>query len=266
MKAAFFDIDGTLTSEKNGLVPESVYESIQIARQNGNKMYLCSGRCRCHIGKPFLDLHMDGMICGCGTQIILTDQGEIFHRVLNEKEIGALRDAGRQAGIDILYESADRIGFDPYHPLQSSRSMKLAEVLNKDFGCFLSDPEENGFACDKACVFVKERDKAMQLLDHLSMYMTAIDRGEGLYELVPKGISKATGIRTVLEHDHLPVRDAYAFGDSNNDAEMLQFVGHAIVMGNANPEQLKQLAEYVAPKASENGISIALSHLGFTDS
>lgn len=263
MKAAFFDIDGTLTSEKTGKVPDSVYESVRLARANGNRMYLCSGRCLCHIGKPFQDLHMDGMICGCGTQVILAEAGEIFHRVLNEREVEILHDIGKQAGFDVLYESSDKIGFDPNSLLQTTRSRRLADILQKDFGNIIADPEKSGFSCDKVCLFTGGSEKAGHAMNAVSSFMTIIDRGDGLYELVPKGISKATGIRTVLNYEHFTVQEAYGFGDSNNDEEMLRYVGHAIVMGNAYPEKLKELAEYVAPKASENGISVALTHLGF---
>lgn len=265
MKIAFFDIDGTLTSEKNGTVPESVYESIYIARSNGNKMFLCSGRCRCHIGQPFIDLNMDGMICGCGTQIILNESGEIFHHVLPEDEIDILHDIANRLKIDILYESSDRIGFDPYSSFRTQKSQKLVGVLNNDFGKIFYDPEENGFSCDKACAFTVNSRQAEEMHKSVSAFMTSIDRGDGLYELVPRGLSKATGVQMVLEHEHLSKQYAYAFGDSTNDIEMLQFVDHAVVMGNAYPEQLKKYAEYVAPKASENGISIALEHFGFLD-
>lgn len=265
MKIAFFDIDGTLTSEKNGTVPDSVYESIRIARSNGNKMFLCSGRCRCHIGQPFLDLHMDGMICGCGTQVILSELGEIYHHVLIKDEIDILHNIADQLQIDILYESSERIGFDPCSPLRAKKSQKLIGILNDDFGKIIYDPHENGFSCDKACAFTVNPRQAQEMLKLVSSFMTSIDRGDGLYELVPRGLSKATGIQIVLEHEHLSRQYAYAFGDSNNDIDMLQFVDHAIVMGNAYPEQLKMYAEYVAPKASENGISIALNHFGFLE-
>ena len=39
-KIAFFDIDGTLTSEIDGSIPESAVYAIRAARANGNLMFI----------------------------------------------------------------------------------------------------------------------------------------------------------------------------------------------------------------------------------
>ena len=43
-KIAFFDIDGTLTSEIDGSIPQSAITAIRKARANGNLMFLNSGK------------------------------------------------------------------------------------------------------------------------------------------------------------------------------------------------------------------------------
>ena len=42
-KIAFFDIDGTLTSEIDGSIPESAVYAIRAARANGNLMFINTG-------------------------------------------------------------------------------------------------------------------------------------------------------------------------------------------------------------------------------
>lgn len=44
-KIAFFDIDGTLTSEVDGRVPADAAAAIAGARANGNLMFINTGRC-----------------------------------------------------------------------------------------------------------------------------------------------------------------------------------------------------------------------------
>ena len=44
-----------------------------------------------------------------------------------------------------------------------------------------------------------------------------------------------------------------AFGDGNNDMEMLEVVGTGVAMANASPE-LKVLADAVCPSVAEDGI------------
>ena len=53
--------------------------------------------------------------------------------------------------------------------------------------------------------------------------------------------------------------DTYALGDSVNDLEMLQTVGHGIAMGNAT-DVVKKAAEYVTDSLFEAGVYNALSH------
>ena len=59
-KIAFFDIDGTLTSEIDGSIPESAVYAIRAARANGNLMFiqvqvfsLSIDFCTCHINNTF---------------------------------------------------------------------------------------------------------------------------------------------------------------------------------------------------------------------
>ena len=56
-----------------------------------------------------------------------------------------------------------------------------------------------------------------------------------------------------MEHYHIDRSEAVAFGDGNNDLEMLKAVGHGIAMGNASDE-LKEIAEEVCGHVAEDGI------------
>ena len=82
-----------------------------------------------------------------------------------------------------------------------------------------------------------------------------------MIEAVPGVYSKATGIRYVMEYFGAELSDCYAFGDSINDMEMLQYVPHAVGMGNAVPEVL-QIVEYQTTDVLQDGIANALKHYG----
>ena len=43
-KYIFLDVDGTLYSPKLGEIPESAMEAIRLAREEGHKIFLCTGR------------------------------------------------------------------------------------------------------------------------------------------------------------------------------------------------------------------------------
>ena len=55
-----------------------------------------------------------------------------------------------------------------------------------------------------------------------------------------------------------------AFGDGENDIQMLKFAGVGIAMGNADDE-VKAAADYVTDSVDENGIEKALRHFHLID-
>ena len=46
-KIIFLDVDGTLVDYK-GRIPESAAAAVRLARQQGHKVYICTGRSRAH--------------------------------------------------------------------------------------------------------------------------------------------------------------------------------------------------------------------------
>ncbi len=80
-------------------------------------------------------------------------------------------------------------------------------------------------------------------------------------DIIEKKNSKARGLAMVCEYFGTTMEEAYAFGDSMNDYEILQAVGTGIAMGNADP-RLKKVADYVTSDIGEDGIYRACVHLG----
>ena len=88
-----------------------------------------------------------------------------------------------------------------------------------------------------------------------------LEHVENVVEFVPKGTSKATGIKWLCNDLDIPHDETYAIGDSVNDLEMLESVGHGIAMGNSMPP-VKEIAEYVTSDISDDGVKNALKHYG----
>lgn len=66
---------------------------------------------------------------------------------------------------------------------------------------------------------------------------------------------------SVLRHFHASKDQAFGFGDSMNDMEMLKACGHSIAMGNAAPE-VKGTADYITDDFDHDGIYNALEYYG----
>lgn len=80
-------------------------------------------------------------------------------------------------------------------------------------------------------------------------------------DVVEKGGSKVTGIQKYLSIKEYTREEAAAFGDGENDIEMLRYVQEGIAMGNAN-DFVKSIADYVTADIDDNGIEKGLRYLG----
>ena len=67
-------------------------------------------------------------------------------------------------------------------------------------------------------------------------------------------------MQAVLDYFSLSREEALAFGDGDNDIDMLEQVGFGIAMGNGS-EALKSVANYVTKKSTNDGIYYALRKL-----
>ena len=66
-------------------------------------------------------------------------------------------------------------------------------------------------------------------------------------------VSKGNGINFLLKKYGLNPENVMAFGDAENDLEMLFSVKYGIAMENAN-EEIKSKVKYIAGKNSEDGV------------
>lgn len=80
-------------------------------------------------------------------------------------------------------------------------------------------------------------------------------------DVLPAGGSKAEGIAHFIKMIGLNPEEVIALGDNMNDLEMLQFAGHGVAMGNADP-RVKKLARYVTLDVGQDGIMHGLRQLG----
>lgn len=78
-------------------------------------------------------------------------------------------------------------------------------------------------------------------------------------DVAPKGCSKGTGIENLAKIFSLTTDDFMAFGDGENDIEMLKTVGHPVIMENSQ-EILKELFSNTTLSNKEDGVAVYLTN------
>ena len=76
-------------------------------------------------------------------------------------------------------------------------------------------------------------------------------------EILPDGVSKATGLAVLSERLDIAPEQIVAVGDNYNDVEMLQFAGMGVAMGNA-PDEVKKLARQVTVTNDQHGVAAVI--------
>jgi len=267
-KIIFLDIDGTLTND-NGVIPESAALAVRKARENGHLVFICTGRSRNIIFPDILEVGFDGIIGAAGGYIEIGDN-ILFHEQIKKENIQQLVKFFDTHEIDFLLES-NQGTFSSKKAKQRMLSVIERHLLDKpDF----KEAIEKGFMpfyemliegedliredINKIVFFGSDDFPFERIAQEFESTFTIIPNTVSAFrknggELSILGINKSTAIMKVIEHFNISKEHTFAYGDSLNDLEMLEFVHHGIAMGNAH-ESVKKVADEVTDSHDENGI------------
>lgn len=253
----FFDIDGTIaTEDERSFIPQSTRDAIRMTREKGNLTFINSGRTAFNISPRIKELGFDGYVCGCGTYIEYN--GEVlFSRTVEKDECKRVADILRKCRVTPVYEHSDGYFFDDKAEMTDGLR-EFMEVFVHTGIDISGRVESENFGFDKFVIWQNEHSDMEMFRREIGKNYSIIDRGGGFYENVPLGYSKATGIKMILEKLNIPIKNAYAIGDSMNDMPMLEAVPNSIAMGGA--EKIYPYVSYITTPIEENGIANALKH------
>ena len=256
----FFDMDGTLWDHRER-IPQSAVCAIDRLRENGNRVFINTGRSRANLNNPILgQLDMDGIVAACGTHIEM-DGSILYERLLSPDLLQRTVAAARYWQLPLIVEGPEFDWFNPeeFGDDHYARRMWISmgsHVRRLDTLQWSTDRVNKamlliGGAGDRYAAFEKELAEDFTFINH---------RGQ-VAEIVAKGYSKATGIEWLCRHFDIDRQALYAFGDGVNDLDMLTYVPHSIAMGNGR-DLVKDVCEYVTAPIDRDGIWQAMTHYG----
>lgn len=257
-KALFFDIDGTIISEKTQIIPDSAIQALETVKNNGHLTFINTGRTYCCLPKQLFQFQWDGFLCGCGTRLLCHDH-LLFCTTLSRYLVSRIIGWMKEANVDGILEGTKNV----YFPQETSRFTRLEEIRTDfgDLGLGAAQTLEQCPEADKFVLFSDHHSDLDSLFTHLAPFFSIIDRRNGFYEIVPMGYSKATAIDFICKKYHIEKENTYVFGDSTNDLPMFSCgAKHCIAMGN-HDTALNPYATFVTKTVEEDGIAHALSHL-----
>lgn len=255
IKAVFFDIDGTLFSHKTFEVPKSTLRALKKLKEQGIFLFTATGRHLIMIEQLLGDrIPFDGYVSLTG-QICLDGEKRIIYKNPIHQE-----DAEKIAA---FFQSKKR----PLTLIEENRRYinienKRETASSPDAGLFPPVEEYQGGALYQAAGRFS-RQEAEALLPHLT-HCRFTQWDTDAIDIIPADGGKMIGIQKLSEYYHLTPDSIMAFGDGDNDVDMLEFAHIGVAMGNASPKA-KAAADYVTADIDEDGIARALQHFSVID-
>ena len=255
--ALFFDIDGTLLSEKTKEIPASTVRALQKTKQEGHAVFINTGRTLCSVPVKIKRLAFDGLLCGCGTYIVY--QNEIlFEHPLPEDHGYEYIDRMRELQIDGFLEGTEDVYFSErisrFENVESTRRYMASMGLGVEVAY-----EKKGFRYDEILICTDEKSHKEEFFQAIDKDLIPLDRQKGVYECIQKGYSKATAIEVMRRHLELSMDQIYVFGDSSNDLSMFEYAKHTVAMGEHDPV-LEPYTEYITDAVEQDGIEKAMEY------
>ena len=261
----FFDVDGTLVTQKDGAqyIPPSAISAMEEARARGARLYLCTGRSLAE-ARTIGEMPVDGII-GAAGGFVLDGDTMVAHQTLGEDAVRELEAYLHAHGGNYYLECNEGLFPDEGYRAYMMTAWGIGD--NPTFAAIVHDVEEAdrsrvnkvSFRMPPTTTFEQVSEA---LGEHFYLVRSSFDDAVTAGEASVKGVNKATAIDQLLAYLDLGEVRTFGFGDSMNDVEMLQRCDEAIVMGDARHPEVKEYATYVTTGVLEDGIAHALRHFG----
>ncbi|MCU6747881.1 Cof-type HAD-IIB family hydrolase [Faecalicatena acetigenes] len=253
IKAVFFDVDGTLISHKDGGVPESTKEALRLLKKRGIKVVVATGRHTIELeALPVRDLEFDGYVVLNG-QLCLDGEGNtIYDEPICKEGADTILEIFKRREIPVSMVEKDRIYVNFVNDLLRRRQKEILSPVPEV-------AEYHGGKIYQCCMYVEEPQ--MREIEKKLRFCRATQWNDAAYDIIAEEAGKRKGIEAFLKHYSISPKEIMAFGDGENDIDMLLYAQIGVAMGNAN-DKVKEAADYVTDRVDKEGIKKALEEYG----
>ena len=255
------DMDGTLLDQRGQLDLPRLEKILDKLDQRGVRFVIATGN-EVHRMRQLLD-HLSKrvvLVVANGARIFENDQllqAQTWDDAMVDRALGHFK--GRECQ-DQFVVTAMNGGFvkegTVFTELDKFMTPEMIEKLYQRTN-FVDEFDSSlfGGVLKMSMVVGEERlDSVLQEINDLfDGHVRAVSSGYGCIDILQDGIHKAWGLEELLKRWGLKPEQIMAFGDSENDIEMLELAGISYAMENAE-EAVKRVATKVAPANSQAGV------------
>ncbi len=254
------DLDGTLLNSAE-TVSARTRAALAVATAAGALHIIVTGRSAGWARPVFDEIGYAGIaVCGQGAQVYDAGAHKLLTSMTLDRRQAALAIAKIEAETGPLAIAANQDGLDgqvlagPGYRLLIGSDLPIVRAAPDEL---LSTPVSKLYIQHGDLTDDELADTARQVAGDLVGVTMA---GAGIVELLPLGLSKATGLAVAARRLGVRAADTIAFGDMPNDIPMFGWAAHGVAMAGAH-QQLLAVADEVTAGNDEDGVAVVLERL-----
>jgi hypothetical protein len=257
------DIDGTIL-DSNHELPDSTFNAIKNAIDKGYKFFPCTGRSRqsfINAVSPKLvellcingDINRIPGVFQQGLMVYNYDGNLVYERLLDNQIVTNVVEYCAKNKVSVIAYCGDKI----YCQSRSKQTDKIViyhEPIPDVFVNGLENLVHSNINIHKL-IILDEEDRLQQVRDDLTLSLAgrasltkAVD---GMLEILPYNSNKGEGVIKLLQHCNIDKNNVIAFGDGENDVEMLIYCDLGVAVQNCKNALLK-VCDYVTPGTNDD--------------
>ncbi|HLR61701.1 MAG TPA: HAD family hydrolase [Lentibacillus sp.] len=258
------DLDGTLLTDDKQISMRNK-QTLKKAIGEGHIVVIATGRPHRASIDYYQALGLDTPMVNFNGALIhhpTDDKWDVLHNPMPVRTAHRIVDACYDLDVhNILAEVMDSVYLDQY----DEQIMDIFQATRQD-SPFTIGSLKNKLQTDPTSLLIHPKEDNIDTLRrHLDDYHAELIEHRkwgapwNMIEIVKKGLNKAVGLKKIAHYYHIPDERIIAFGDEDNDLEMIDYAGVGVAMGNAIDE-LKSVAKHVTETNEKDGISIFLDN------
>lgn len=270
IKCIALDLDGTtLTTGKE--ISAATREALSRAMAAGITVIVASGRAFASLPREILEIEdIRYAITGNGAAMVSLPSGACLKRnVLSRESVEKILEGTRREAVvyegfieGIAYADVSFVS-DPAAYGIYGRGIEYIRQTRRPVENIAGFLKENADRLDSMDMLVLDDEKISPVSAWLrnevpDIYLTSSMRK--LLEVSNRDGGKHSGVRFFSEYLGILPEEIAAFGDADNDVDMLRYVGYGVAMANAS-DNCKAAAGYITKSNDEDGVAYALEHI-----
>ncbi len=257
IRAIFFDIDGTLVSLKSKVYSASTKVAMERLRERGILTVVATGRSKFEIADEHLldGLVFDAYMTNNGQEVHDREGNCIYSRPLHPEDARTAYALAKEKGFP-TWVVGDEDTIMDHHDEKVFAAMERIHTTPPQLGDVDAVIQKPVYKI----VLFAEAEEVKQIMQSLSHCRTTQWYPQG-HDIISLEGGKANAMQAVMDHYGIGAEETMAFGDSQNDIDMLRLAHIGVSMGNGTKEA-KEAADYVTDDEDADGIYNALVHFG----